>query len=368
VKKGQILAELNTDMLKLQRDQQAAQVLKARANYELQQINYENLQKLAEKDLISGYELKSGKTAFDIQKAELSVAEANLRSIETEIYQYAFITSPVDGAVLERTVNEGDTVVDSSSANSKAVFTLAENLEEMRIEAWVGELDIASIFEGQPARFTLESLPGKTFSGVVESRRLMPSTQDNIVSYNIIIGVENKDGSLLPGMTCSVEFIVEQKENALLVPNTALRYQPSSLSAEEIGTLVFEASLANMTDEQKEAAKARREERLKQSETPPRSGGATQSGLSSLMGGGTRMGGPGGGFSQNTQNRQQSGVPQQTRTRETLKPLWFLGEDKRFQCVVVKIGSTDGSFTEIMEIEKEKTLEGRQIIAREKPL
>ena len=129
VKKGQVLAELNTDMLKLQREQQASQVLKARANYSLQQINFANLQKLAEKNLISEYELTSGQTALNIQKADLSVAEANLRSIETEINQYAYITSPIDGTVLERAVNEGDTVVDSSSSNSKAIFTLAENLE-----------------------------------------------------------------------------------------------------------------------------------------------------------------------------------------------------------------------------------------------
>jgi HlyD family secretion protein len=98
-------------MLRLQREQQAAAVVKARANYELQQINYQNQQKLAEKNLISEYELKTGKTALDIQAAELSASEASFRVIETEINQYALITSPINGIVLERNISEGQTVV-----------------------------------------------------------------------------------------------------------------------------------------------------------------------------------------------------------------------------------------------------------------
>ncbi|MDR2069506.1 MAG: efflux RND transporter periplasmic adaptor subunit, partial [Spirochaetaceae bacterium] len=149
IRKGDILAELNTDMLRLQREQQLAAVIKARANHELQLLNYQNQEKLAEKNLISEYELKTTRTALNVQAAELAAAEASLRVIETEINQYAFITSPIDGIVLERNISEGATVVEGSSSNSSSIFTLAENLEEMQIEAGVGELDIASIRQGQ---------------------------------------------------------------------------------------------------------------------------------------------------------------------------------------------------------------------------
>ncbi|MDR0707720.1 MAG: efflux RND transporter periplasmic adaptor subunit [Treponema sp.] len=369
IHKGQILAELNTDMLKLQREQQAAQVLKARANYNLQLINYQNLERLAEKSLISEYELKSGKTTLDIQKADLSVAESNLRSIETEINQYAYITSPIDGIVLERTVNEGDTVVDSSSGNSSAIFTLAENLEEMRIKAWVGELDIASIYEGQEVRFTLESLPGKNFSGMVESKRLMPSVQDGVVSYNIVISVENKDGSLLPGMTCSVEFIEERRENILLVPNAALRYQPTALSEAEISDMIFNATISSMSEEQKALALERR----RQNATNASAGGGDQAaqapnqrnGLTGLMqGGGTRAQRmpppiPGGAAQSGGAGRQPSGQ---------MKTLWFIDEHNKFSCVMVQAGASDGSYTEVRMAggENEGDLEEKRVIVRER--
>ena len=181
IRKGDILAELNTDMLKLQFEQMNASVIKARANYELQQINYNNQLALAEKNLISEYELKTGKTSLDNQAADLTVAEANLKVKQTEINQYAYITSPIDGIVLDRKINVGDTVVDSSSNNSSAIFTLAENLKEMQIEAVVGELDVVSIEKGQPVRFTLESLPGRSFLGIVETLRMVPVVSNNVV-------------------------------------------------------------------------------------------------------------------------------------------------------------------------------------------
>jgi HlyD family secretion protein len=389
VSKGQILAELNTDMLKLQRQQQAAQVLKARANYNLQLINYQNLEKLAEKNLISDYELKSGKTTLDIQKADLSVAESNLQSIETEINQYAYITSPIDGIVLERAVNEGDTVVDSSSGNSSAIFTLAENLEEMRIKAWVGELDIASIFEGQEVRFTLESLPGKNFSGAVESKRLMPSVQDNVVSYSIVISVENKDGSLLPGMTCSVEFIEERRENVLLVPNAALRYQPASLSAEEASDMMFNAAISGMSEERKAQALERRRQ-AQAADGAANAGGQSartssqsqRNGVTGLMQGGgpPRMPGAGAARQQNAAvggdgagGGGGSGGVQTGGPSNQMKALWRMDENGKLSCVMVQAGASDGSYTEVIAAYGgpsggggEGDLEGKQIIVRER--
>jgi HlyD family secretion protein len=359
--KGDILAELNTDMLRLKREQQYATVIKARANYELQLLNYRNQQALAEKNLISEYELKTNKTNLDNLSADLAVAEANLKVIETEINQYAYITSPIDGIVLDRRINIGDTVVDSSSNNSSNIFTLAENLREMQIEAGVGELDVASIHKGQPVRFTLESLPGRTFQGVVETLRMVPVVSNNVVSYTVIVKVENHDGTLLPGMTCAVEFIVERAENVLMVSNAALRYQPTNLSAEKIADMVFDAGLVNMSEEQRQAAIEAREQARTQAAGSGNAGQNANAGITSLMmggGQGVRLGG----------GRQpgQRQAPEQGQGRNqaiVIRNLWYIGDDGKLEVMRVRAGISSGSFTEIRASDD---LEGKQVILREK--
>jgi HlyD family secretion protein len=366
VRRGQILAELNTDMLRLKRDQQQAAVLKSRANYELQLLTYRNQQALAEKELISEFELKTSKTNLDNLAADLAVAEANLKSIETEINQYAYIKSPIDGIVLDRNINVGDTVVDSSSNNSSSIFTIAENLREMQIEANVGELDVTSITKGQQVRFTLESLPGRRFSGVVDTLRMVPVVSNNVVNYTVIINVENRDGSLMPGMTCAVDFIVERSENVLIVPNAALRYQPTGLTVQQISDMTFNASLANMNEEQRQAAAEARAQAAAQ----PAAQGNANSGISGLMmgappPGAARMGAPGGGGRQGQQGQGQgqNRQPGQGRNQIVLRNLWYIGEDGKIECMQIRTGITDGSNTEIITTEE---LEGRQVILREK--
>jgi HlyD family secretion protein len=364
VRKGDILAELNTDMLRLQREQQLAQVIKSRANHELQRINHEAQRILAEKELISDYELKTSQTNLDIQAADLAAAEANLRVIETEINQYAFITSPIDGIVLERNINVGDTVVDSSSNNSTSIFTLAENLQEMQIEAGVGELDVTSIHRGQAVRFTLESLPGRSFTGVVETLRMVPVVSNNVVSYTVIINVENQDGSLLPGMTCAVDFIVERSENILTVPNAALRYQPTGLGDGEIADIVFNAGLEGMDEEQRKAAleERSRAEAQSQAASDQRVNAAPATGLAGLVtGGGPGMRGmgppPGGGRGA----AGQSGPAE--RQPAPMKNLWYINGEGRLNVIRVRSGVSNGVNTEIISTED---LEGKQIILREK--
>ncbi|GHT65527.1 hypothetical protein FACS1894110_07620 [Spirochaetia bacterium] len=368
VKAGDVLAELNTDMLRLQREQQMASVVKARANYELQNLNYQNQKKLADKDLISAYELTSARTTLAIQKAELDSAEASLRVIETEINQYAYITSPIDGIVLERNISVGDTVVDSSNSNSTSIFTLAENLEEMQIEAAVGELDIASIHKGQQVRFTLESLPGRRFTGVVETLRMVPTVQSNVVSYTVIINVENRDGALLPGMTCAVDFIVERRENILMASNAALRYQPTGLSADEIADMVFNAGLKNMDEDQRKAAI---EARAQTKTTAAAAATTTQTGtgiagLVSTSGqggpGGGPMGGPGGARVMPS-GSQGSGRSSAAANAIVMRNLWYLNSEGKLEVIRVQTGITNGTSTEILSTED---LEKMQIVLREK--
>jgi len=358
VRKGDILAELNTDMLKLKREQQYAAVIKARANYELQKLNYQSQQALAEKNLISEYELKTSKTTLDNQAADLAVAEANLKSIDTEINQFAYITSPINGIVLDRRINIGDTVVDSSSNNSSNIFTLAENLREMQIEAMVGELDIASVQKGQAVRFTLESLPGRAFNGVVETIRMVPVVSNNVVSYTVIIKVENVRGTLLAGMTCAVEFIVESSDNVLMVSNAALRYQPSNLSAELIADMVFNASLENMNDEQRQAALLAREQSKAQNVSQ-----TTNTGLTDLMmggGQGTNMARP---FSPGGRQGQGQSQRQGRNSAPIMRNLWYINNEGKFDVMQVRIGISSGSYTEIRAADE---FEGKQVILKEK--
>ena len=346
VKAGDVLAELNTEVIRLKRDQQRAAVAKARANYELQLINYRSQQTLAEKNYISEYELRSSLTTVENLRADLAVAEANLRVIETELTQYAYITSPIDGIVLDRNINVGDTVVDSSSNNSSSIFTLAENLREMQIEAVVGELDVASIYKGQAVRFTLESLPGRTFAGEVETLRMVPVVSNNVVSYTVIINVENHDGALMPGMTCAVNFIVEQADNILLVSNAALRYQPSALSADEINEMVFLASLANMDEDQKKAALEAREQAM-----AARNTGSSNNDIARLLSG-----------AQAPRSRPQPSG-QGRRAEVVMRNLWFINDQGKLEVIQVQTGISNGTLTEIRTTED---LEGKQVILREK--
>jgi HlyD family secretion protein len=359
VRRGDILAELNTDILRLQRAQQQAAVQKARANYELQLLNYRSQEALAQRNLISDFELRTSKTTLDNQAADLVVAEANLRVIENEINQYAYITSPIDGIVLDRNINVGDTVVDSASTNSTSIFTIAENLREMQIEATVGELDITSIYKEQQVRFSLESLPGRRFTGIVENIRMIPVISNNVVSYTVIINVENHDGSLLPGMTCAVDFIVERCENILLVPNAALRYQPTNLSAEQISEMVFNASLENMNEEQKQAAI---EARIA-TQSATQSNQNSNTSITNLMMGqqtGARM--TSGARQSGGQVRQGAGQGRGA-AQIVMRNLWFLGDDGKLNVIQVRTGVSDGSFTEVYLDEE---FEGRQVILRER--
>jgi len=363
VSRGDILAELNTDMLRLRREQMQAAVVRARASYELQALNYRNQRTLFERELISEFELLTSRTNVNNLAADLAVAEANLRVTETEIYQHAFIVSPIDGIVLARNINIGDTVTDSTNANTTPIFTLAENLREMQIEATVSELDVTSIHRGQPVRFSLESLPGRSFTGQVETLRLIPTVTNNVVSFTVIIRVENHDGSLLPGMTCMVEFIVERSEDVLMVPNAALRYQPTSLSEERIADMIFDATLGELPEEQRQMAiEAREQARQQATAAQSRGQGGANAVTNLMMGGGAgRMMVAGGGTRVGGGGRQQA----QGRGRDAVvvRNLWYLNGDGTLGVMRVQTGITNGSFTEIITMED---MEGKQVILRER--
>jgi HlyD family secretion protein len=364
VRRGDLIAELNTDVLKIKRDQLNASYLSARATYELKLINYNNQEALALKNLISEYDLRASRNDLDNSAAALALAESNLKTVDTEINQYAYITSPIDGIVLDRNINAGDTVIDSSSNNSTSMFTLAENLREMRIEAGVGELDVSSIHKGQSVRFTLESLQGRSFTGTVENLRMVPVVQGGVVSYTVIISAENYDGSLLPGMTCAVDFIVERSENVLAISNAALRYQPTTLNQERIDEMVFLAGLVEMDDTQQQAAIASRTQAANAQAQQNANRQNQNTGIAGLLSGGGNRGafggGPGGLGGPGGQGQQQT---QTSRTAVVMRNLWYVTSDGKLEVMRVQTGISNGTLTEIFTMED---LDGKQFILRER--
>ena len=370
VKKGQVLITLNTDMLRLQRLDAQASVNKAQATYDLQALDYQNKVKLAQKGLVSDYDLQSSKSSLAVCAATLESAKASLAIIDTELNQYALITSPIDGVVLDKNVEAGQSVVAASSSSATALFTLAKDLSRMEIEAEVDELDIASVKVGQEVRFTIDSRPGTAYSGEVKAIHLVPTTTSNVVNYTVIISALNKDGSLLPGMTATLSFIEQKKSDILVVPNAALRFTPSALSAAEIAKKVYIAGLGTLTPEEKAQAEAKYdEEQARASEAKAEAAKKTGSGglTGALMGGGgPGFGGPPGEGARRWGGSGSSGAAAQGASQAEVvvrKPLWYLDPAGEFQCVLVTVGVTDGVSTEVSGAEG---LEGMKVILKEK--
>jgi len=382
VNAGQVLATINTDLLRLKARAAQASVDKAQANYDLQALALQNSRTLFGKQMLSEYDLKTSQSALDVRKAELSSARASLEEIETEINQYAIITSPIDGIVLERNIDVGQSVVGGSSAASSSLFTIAEDLARMQIEAGVDELDIGSIKVGQAVRFTVEADTERTYDGTVEQIRLVPETTNNVVYYSVIVLADNSSGKLLPGMTANVEFIKEQKTDVLVVPTAAFRFTPTALTAVEIKRAVFVASLGDMPEEQKATVLARFDEAQKAMAASGTDAEKSTNGLSSLMGGGM-PGGPGGmpggpgamGGSGRTAGSGQSaaggtgtgtgaagaGAAGAAARVAASKTLWYLDESGQLAVKLVQAGASDDTTTEIIGAED---LEGTKIIVK----
>lgn len=371
VKAGQVLATINTDLLKLKAKAAQASVDKARANHDLQVLAVRNAKALFDKHLLSDYDYRTSQAMLDVNKAELASALASLEEIETEINQYAIIKAPIDGIVLERFVDAGQSVVGGTSGTSTGLFTIAEDLSKMQIEAEVDELDIASIKVGQDVRFTVEADPGSAFTGEVKEIRLVPEVTDNVVYYFVIILADNASGKLLPGMTASVEFINQKKSDVLVVPNAAFRFTPANLDAAEVRKAMYLATLGDLSTMEKAAAAERFDEQFKAQAAQAGTTTKSTTGLSSLMGGGM-PGGPGGppGMARSGSGAQKAAgamAALQTGTSGVAaaakKTLWYLDASGGLAVALVEPGVSDGSKTEIIGAD---TLEGTNIIVKMK--
>ncbi len=224
VEKGQLLAVIDTTMLEASVRDAEANLAKSAAQLDQAKVEYQRNEKLFQDDLISELTYLQKKTSWQSAAASVKSAQASLERNHTNL-KYAEIRSPITGTVLEKSVESGQTVSSGNSATE--LFIIAEDLATMQIEALVDESDIGQIEEGMPTRFTVQAYPDDDFTGMVRQIRLNPRIQQDVVSYTVIVDAQNPNGTLLPGMTATVDFVVEERFDVLLIPNTALYFQPS---------------------------------------------------------------------------------------------------------------------------------------------
>jgi HlyD family secretion protein len=232
VKKGQLLARIDPTLAQSAVVDAQATVDKARA--ELLQLQRDN--KRNSELTTAGLEARS---AYEQSQSSVQVAQAELRSAQVAMdrakqnLSYTSIYAPIDGVVVDRNVQQGQTVAASLSAPQ--LFLLANDLAHMQILAQVGEGDVAQIKEGQTVKFTVQALPSQTFNGTVDQVRLQSTTADNVVDYTVVITVDNAQNKLLPGMTARVDFLTQSATNVLKVSNAALRFHPTDEQLTQLG-------------------------------------------------------------------------------------------------------------------------------------
>jgi HlyD family secretion protein len=323
VRRGQLLARIDTTLL-------ASAVRDARTNLDRNLAQRDYMQ--TELDRIRGLHERGFSTDVELNKAayDLKIAVASVQTSEVSLERaernlsYARIYSPIDGVVVERNVDEGQTV--AASMNTPQLYLIANDLSRMQILASVDESDIGRIREGQEVRFTVQAFDEETFAGNVRQVRLQSATQENVVTYTVVVDVDNSDGRLLPGMTATVEFLTDKVTDVFKVANAALRFRPTD----------------EMIADFRERMEARREERERSGGDSTRAGG---------QGAGFGMGG---GFAGAAANGDAAGGA----TDRAM--LWTVDEEGRLMIRPVRVGLTDGTMTEISGRDLEV---GLQIIA-----
>lgn len=317
VKKGQVIAKLDESVLKAQIDQAQASYDLAIANQRKAAVVVADAERqlkrqkgLQDQQLVAGATVETAEVTRDTaiasanaSKAQVNQAAANLKQARTNL-SYATIISPVDGVVLSRAVELGQTV--ASSLQAPVLFTIAEDLERMQINTAVAEADVGRLAEGMKATFSVDAFPGKTFEGVVRQVRNAPTTTSGVVTYDAVIDVENKEKTLRPGMTANVTFVLAQVADAVKIPNAALRFKPSR----DVMAAMREAS-----------------------------------GRGSGRGSGSGRRNRGSGGSGEWQGRGSGGGGRDLGDK---KMVWKL-EDGKPKMVIIKPGLTDGSATELVE-------------------
>jgi HlyD family secretion protein len=312
VKKGQLLAELDPTPFQQTVEQRRADLSKAQVDAANFLVTLNRQRRLVAAELTSQADLDAAKTSYDGAVAQVQQANAAMKQAQTNL-QYAKITSPIDGIVADRQYDVGQTVAASFSAPT--LFTIAQDLTKMQVQADVDQSDIGRVQVGQIARFTVDAYPEEEFRGKIKEIRLNATVTQNVVSYPVMIDVPNPDERLRPKMTANVTIDVAQVRGALRIPNAALRFRP------EIGPTTTSTAAAR---------------------TP--AGGPLAGAIPTGAGGGGGRrggGGAGGGF-----GGAAAGMPR--RPQKRAQTVYVLGADSNLKPVEVKSGITDGHYTQVL--------------------
>ncbi|RPI02535.1 MAG: efflux RND transporter periplasmic adaptor subunit [Calditrichaeota bacterium] len=322
VVRNQLMAVIDTTILSVQVSDAKASLLRSQAQYDEAKYNFERTEKLFQQGMLSELEYITTKSNYQSAKSSLLSAQNNLERAQRNLL-YAFIRSPINGTVIYREVEEGQTV--ASSFQTPRLFLIAEDLSKMEIHALVDESEIGSIKEGQKVEFEVQAHDDKKFEGNVRQVWLQPETVQNVVNYTVVVDAANPNGLLLPGMTATLDFIIEQKDNILMAPIAATKIQPTAKMMEKM--------FANMR------------KRFEGRENPGRNGGASPAGGFGGMASGAGLGG---------------GMPTMNKD---FAIIWFFDEHKELQSAPVRTGSTDGKNIEIIPMPGVELKEGMKIIS-----
>ena len=223
VKKGQVIAELDRTNLISELNAQKASLSTAQSQLNYQEANHNRYKTLYEKGLVSADEYENARLTWQQAKNQVATARESVQRAQTNL-GYATITSPIDGVVLYKAVEEGQTV--AASFNTPELFTIAKDLTDMRVIADIDEADIGGVKEGQRVSFTVDAFPDDHFEGRVTQVRQQATTESNVVTYEVVISAPNNDLKLKPGLTANVTIFTLEKNDVLTVPAKALRFMP----------------------------------------------------------------------------------------------------------------------------------------------
>ena len=343
VTNGQVIARIDPSVYEQNITQAEAELANAKAAYLYAELNHKRARELRANDLLSPSEYE--KTVADLAQADAGVKmrEASLKRAQVDLGKTT-IYAPVDGVVISRAVDVGQTV--AASLNTPTLFQIANDLRKMRIEAMVSEADVGGVEEGQNVTFQVDAFPGRQFRGKVSQVRFAPVTNQNVVSYTCVVDVNNNDLKLRPGMTATASIITAERRDVLRIPNAALRIRPPEnllpKSASETNSMASGRSNSPALAERGAGGDRREEMRRRFESMSPEE--REQMRQRFRQGGGP--GGPG-GFNAGMSGPQTPDGPA-TRTVYVKDPSAPAGKPL-LKAVTIKTGISDASFTEVLE-------------------
>ncbi len=332
VRKGQVIAMIDTTFLEASVQDADASLEKAKAQVNQAKRDLNRTQTLFDKQLDSQMDLDNAQTTYEQAVASYKSAKAQYDRAVINL-KYATIKAPIQGVIINRAVDVGQTVAASLAAPT--IYTIANDLTKMQVKATIDETNIGSIVDSQLVSFTVDAYPERIFRGIVSQIRLQPQTIQNVVNYTVVIDVPNPDLKLMPGMTATVNVLTAKKDSILLVPNMALRFQPSPEEAkaamDEMQKEYAKRDTASTVDAQRDSMRAMFRQRFAQTQNGSANGTATG------------------------QDGQRSGSNNRAR-------LWYVDENKKLKVAFVRTGITNGTNTEITLGSHSQLKEGMEVI------